>query len=233
VGAAYARCARSAAGGDGETDWDTEEVRRAIERGFGRAMRETPPLAFGDLAEADLEAAERGWWRAVARAALAEADLLARVDFEGFFDRAWWWFGAPRAWHVPEDVRPALRALRAAGVPLAVFSNWDRRLVPLLGELGLGGFFARVVVSSALAAAKPDPAAYRAASAVFERGAPAWRGAPIMVGDRLDHDALPALAAGWGAVWLDRGGAGDAPAGVSRIRTLADLPGCLTTIGVA
>jgi len=233
VGAAYARCARAAAGRADDPGWDSEHVRGAIERGFGRAMRDAPPLAFGDLAEADLETAERGWWRAVARAALAEAELPARIDFESFFDRAWHGFGAARAWRVPEDVRPALRALRGAGVPLAVFSNWDRRLVPLLGELGLDGFFARVVVSSALAAAKPDPAAYRAASAVFERGSPAWRGAPIMVGDRLDHDVVPSLVAGWGAVWLDRAGRGDAPPGVARIRTLAELPRCLTTMGVA
>ena len=44
-----------------------------------------------------------------------------------------------------------------------------------------------------------------------------------MVGDRLDHDVLPALAADWEAVWLDRSGLGHAPDGVLVVRDLHEL----------
>ncbi len=45
----------------------------------------------------------------------------------------------------------------------------------------------------------------------------------MMVGDRLDHDVLPALAAEWEAVWLDRSGLGHAPDGVLVVRDLREL----------
>jgi REG-2-like HAD superfamily hydrolase len=214
VGEAYAEDARAA-----DADLDPQ----AIERGFARAMRAAPPLAFGDLPPGAREAAARGWWRSVAGAALtAGGELPAGFLFETFFDRAWQRFSRPDAWRVPDDVRPGLRALRARGIPLAVFSNWDARLEGLLRSLGLGGYFCRVIVSSDLPAAKPECAAYEAAGRELQTIESA-AGAPIMVGNRLDHDAVPAIAAGWQAVWLDREGAGEAPEGVPTVRDLREL----------
>ena len=187
-------------------------------------MREAPPLTFGAVAPPLRKAAERAWWRAVARTALERAGLQDRVPFDAFFDLAWSWFRRPEAWRVPADVRPGLRALRAAGVPLAVFSNWDGRLPRLLAALGLDGFFARILVSAALPAAKPEPAAYRAAAAALAAGAPAWRGAPLMAGDRPDHDVESALAAGWDAILIDRAGKRPPiPAAAGRVESLVEL----------
>ena len=196
----------------------------AIERGFERAMAAAPPVAFGDRPEAGREAAERAWWRAVAREALeAAGPPPGGFDFERFFDLAWRRFSHPGAWRVPADVRPALRALRVGGVPLAVFSNWDGRLEGVLDGLGLGGFFTAVAVSSRQRAAKPDPAAFAEARATLERHL-ASPDVPTMVGDRLDRDVEPALAAGWRAVWLDRDGRGGAvPEGAARIEDLREL----------
>jgi putative hydrolase of the HAD superfamily len=103
-----------------------------------------------------------------------------------------------------------------------VFSNWDARLPPLLAALGLGGYFCRVIVSVDLAAAKPSQGAYAGAAAQLAKAAGGGP-APRMVGDRLDHDVLPALAAGWEAVWLDRSGRGHAPDGVLVVRDLGEL----------
>lgn len=196
---------------------------REIERGFGRAMRAAPPLAFGHLPPGDRETAARGWWRAVARAAISDAGEAPRDSaFDAFFDRAWERFSRPEAWCLYDDVRPALRALRVRGVPLAVLSNWDGRLPPILAALGLGGYFCRVIVSLDLQAAKPSRDAFAAAArqlaGVDGDGSP-----PMMVGDRLDHDVLPALAAEWEAVWLDRSGLGHAPDGVLVVRDLREL----------
>ena len=224
VGRVYAECAREAGASLDAT---------ALERGFAAAMSAAPPLALGRLAPAQLEAAERAWWRAVALRALEEADAGSGIDFARFFDLAWRRFSAPEAWHVPADVRPALRELRGAGIPLAVFSNWDQRLPPLLEALGLAGFFAHVIFSSALPAAKPDPASFDAARDAMARDLSIVE-PPIMVGDRLDHDVAPALAAGWSAIWLDRRGSdADPPPGASRVRTLAELGEALVGLGVA
>ena len=218
VGEAYAEDARAAG-----TELDPDR----IEAGFARAMADAPPLAFGDRPAAERRVAERAWWRSVARKAVEEAGADEHgLDFDRFFDRAWSRFAEPAAWRVFPDVRPALRAVREAGVPLAVFSNWDGRLPGLLGTLGLSGFFTRVVVSSALRHAKPDPAAFAEARAAI--GEPAEVGIPTMVGDRRDHDVEAALAAGWRAVWLDRRGeGGSAPGGAARIESLEALPGLL------
>ena len=195
----------------------------AIERAFGRSMRAAPPLAFGHLPPRDRETAARGWWRAVARAAIDEAGHAPPdFAFDAFFDRAWDRFARPEAWCLYDDVRPALRALRVRGVPLAVFSNWDARLRPILAALGLGGYFSRVIVSLDLPAAKPSQAAFAAVARKLAESA-GERPPPMMVGDRLDHDVLPALAAEWEAVWLDRSGLGHAPDGVLVVRDLREL----------
>lgn len=214
VGAAYAEDARGAGA-------ELDPV--ALERGFARAMRTAPPLAFGRLPASERFSAARAWWRDTARAALLGAgELPEEFLFERFFDRAWDRFARAAAWRVPPDVRPTLRALRVRGVPLAVFSNWDARLVPLLSDLGLAGYFCRVLVSAELPTAKPDRAAFDAVARELA-GVDGASGSPVMVGDRLDHDVVPALAAGWDAVWLDRRGDGAAPSGVRVIHELREL----------
>jgi len=214
VGEAYAEEAR---------ELGAELDPREIERAFGRAMRAAPPLAFGHLAPHARDTAARGWWRAVARAAVADAgDTPPDFALEAFFDRAWDRFSRPEAWCLYDDVRPALRTLRVRGTPLAVFSNWDARLPPILTALGLGGYFCRVIVSLDLPAAKPSRGAFAAvARQLAEAGGDGPP--PMMVGDRLDHDVLPALAAEWEAVWLDRTGLGHAPDGVLVARDLREL----------
>lgn len=221
VGEVYAEVARRAGAA-----LDPERVETA----FGRTMATAPPLAFGHLPEEERRAAERSWWRAVATAAVAGAGAPPALDPERFFDLAWNRFGGAAAWRVFPDARPALRALREAGRPLVVFSNWDGRLGRLLDELGLGGFFARILVSGRLPAAKPDPAAFAAVEAAIADLPGSGR--PILVGDRIDHDVEPALAAGWGAVWLDRSGAGGSPPeGAARIEDLRQLPEVLAVVG--
>lgn len=197
---------------------------RAIERGLADAMRGAPPLAFGHLAAPDREGAARGWWRAVARAGIADAGAPPDFAFDAFFDRAWDRFSRADAWCLYDDVRPALRALRVRGAALAVFSNWDGRLRPVLAALGVVGYFCRVVVSLDLPAAKPSREAFAAVARRLSDATGAGP-PPLMVGDRLDHDVLPAMAAGWEAVWLDRGGRGQAPDGVRAVGDLRELIG--------
>lgn len=218
VGETYAALAREAG-----FDLDPSVLTEA----FHRELGEAPPLAFGALAAERRRAAERDWWRRLVRAVLADAGAVPppsaqdELAFERFFDLAWARFAEPRAWRVPADVRPALRALRRRRLPLAVLSNWDARLEALLDRLGLGGYFARVLVSGDLPAAKPDPGTF---AAVREDLAGLGAGRPVMVGDRIDHDVKPALEAGWGAIWLDRRErAVQPPAGAGRIGSLREL----------
>lgn len=191
----------------------------ALEAGFRRAFGAAPPLAFGTH---DLTL-ERSWWRRVAEEAITTAGPLpTEFGLDRFFDRAYDWFATERAWRVPADVRPALRKLRRAGFPLAVLSNWDSRLEPLLERLRLDGFFTQVLVSGCLPAAKPGRAAFHAAHRAL--GPLVDHRAPIMVGDQIDHDIQAALDAGWKAIWLDRRGCGgELPEGAERVTDLRDV----------
>lgn len=133
----------------------------AIDRAFPAVLRQAPPLAFPGLDGDSLLQAERSWWGeridAVLQAAGAEAAPTAL--HHALFDR----FADPSLWQVYPDVPAVLRRWHRAGLRLAVVSNFDQRLQPLLQGLGLGELFQRVVVSSSIGAAKPSPLPFRAA----------------------------------------------------------------------
>jgi putative hydrolase of the HAD superfamily len=118
------------------------------------------------------------------------------------------------------DAAPALRRLRAAGLRLVVVSNWDASLHERLAEAGLAALVDGAVASAEAGSAKPDPAIFTRALALA--GVPAhdaWH-----VGDSVEADVAGAGNAGVTPVLLDRDGTTVAPAGVTTIRTLAELP---------
>ena len=100
------------------------------------------------------------------------------------------------------DVIPALDALRAAGLRLAVVSNWDCSLPAVLRDLGLAGRFGAVAVSATAGAAKPDPAIFH--FALEGLGVPPL--AALHCGDLPGNDCAGARRAGVRAVLLDRAG---------------------------
>ena len=82
-------------------------------------------------------------------------------------------------WELYADTVPTLRALRAAGVPVAVVSNIGFDLRVLAGELGFADLVDAFVLSYEVGRTKPDPA-------IFWRACAALRVDPeraLMVGD--------------------------------------------------
>jgi len=150
-------------------------------------------------------------WRELGNFNHARAEWAALVDriFSGlceppsktFFPELYDRFGQPDAWKVFDDVAPALDELAARGIILAVISNWDERLRPLLDKLGLSKYFQTIVVSCEVGFTKPSPV-------IFEHAAKRLGLAPevmLHVGDSLEHDVKGAAAAGFQTRWLDRG----------------------------
>lgn len=128
-------------------------------------------------------------------------------------------------WTAYPDVRPALDALEGR-VRLAVLTNGDpTQQRAKLERLGLTGCFERLLTPTEVGAAKPAPAAFRAACAALGVAA----GRAWYVGDDLAVDAVGATEAGLRGLWLDRHGEGDAavsvPPAVPRIVSLGELPG--------
>jgi putative hydrolase of the HAD superfamily len=123
------------------------------------------------------------------------------------------------------EVADTLTGWRAAGLELAIVSNWDISLHEVLASGPLSGLIEVVVTSAEAGAVKPDPRLFEVA---LERlGVPARLA--LHVGDSFDDDVVGAQAAGIEAVLLGRAGAPDADAararraGVSVIAALDEL----------
>ena len=123
------------------------------------------------------------------------------------------------AWTVFPDAVPTLRRARGAGLAVGILTNGDHAHQTLKLELmGLTDEVDRLVSSSTLSAAKPEPAAFREACALLDVDP----GQTLMVGNSLEHDVHGALAAGLEAVLLDRHDA-HPDAGVTRVRGLDEI----------
>ncbi len=128
------------------------------------------------------------------------------------------------------DVAAALGRLKESHA-LALVTNGAACLQrEKLAASGLGDYFEVVVVSADLGVAKPDAAVFEHALSRLDVDADH----AVMVGDSLSKDVDGALAAGLGAIWVNRGGRAAPPdrAELLEIATLSDLPSALGSGGL-
>ena len=104
----------------------------------------------------------------------------------------------------PEDLYPdaltSIEGLRAAGYRLAIVANQPAARSEELRALGASADV--IAMSEEMGVAKPDLAFFSRALELMGGPAPAD---VAYVGDRVDNDVLPAMAAGLRSVWLRRG----------------------------
>jgi putative hydrolase of the HAD superfamily len=153
------------------------------------------------------------WSRALARQG-ARDDALAEELGERFAAER-------RTRHeVFADAEPVLAELGETHA-LALVTNGAACLQrEKLAASGLAGYFSAIVISADLGVGKPAAAIFQ--HTLAELGCDADRA--VMVGDSHDRDIEGALAAGLGAVWLNRD---RDPQGPREIRTLVALPALL------
>lgn len=147
-------------------------------KGFGHSMRD-----WSDLVDATF------------------AGLVQTPPSQTFFPDLFAEFTKPTAWRIFDDVIPFLERLRATGVRLAVISNWDERLRPLMKALDLASYFEAIVVSIEVGFAKP-------AKQIFETAARQLQLPPgqiLHIGDSVVEDVTGARAAGFSAMLIARG----------------------------
>ena len=162
-------------------------------------------------------------WMDLVRATFS--GLTGRAADPDLFEALWQRFTEPDAWRVFPDVEPCLEALAARGLRVAVVSNWDERLRPLLGRLGLADRFEFVVASAEIGAHKPSRQVFVHAADRLGLPPPAL----MHVGDSCREDLDGARSAGWQALLVDRRGAG----GPDRMASLTELPGRLLMTGIS
>ena len=154
------------------------------------------------------------FWGSVYAIFLRELRLpesLGEVLYETFSD--------PQNYALFADVLPALRELHADGYQMAVVSNFEAWLDPLLDRLGVNGYFPVRVISGVEGIEKPDPAIFRIA---LERAGMSPE-ETVYVGDNPEFDVAPASALGMFPVLIDRRGRHPDHVG-ARIRSMDELP---------
>ena len=168
-----------------------------VERCFRGVFRGMPPLAFPGAAEAELLRLEYAWWRQLVASVFAGTRFN---DFDAFFADLFEYFAYGDSWELFPDTVPALTALRARGLRLAIVSNFDGRLTRICEGLGIGAYFDAIVMSARVGAAKPDPRIFAVALQRLGVGA----AEAVHVGDSLREDVAGARSAGLQATLIRR-----------------------------
>ena len=140
---------------------------------------------------------EKGWWRGLVQKVFEPYTI---PDGETFFDDLYDSFREPESWEIYPDVISTLDQLKEKGVRLAIASNWDERLPPLLDALDLARHFEKKFISFDVGVAKPD-------RRFFQRALDDMRSDPIEtahVGDDPEEDIKGAESAGIRAYLINR-----------------------------
>ena len=174
------------------------------------------------MAAAELPRYEYEWWLAIARQSFAKAGVLDQfADFDQFFPPLFDHFAQADPWVVYPEVPQVLPQWKRQGIELAVISNFDSRLHPVLEALGLADWFRTITISTVVGAAKPEAQVFATALAQYPYApTQAWH-----IGDSWRDDYQGATAAGLTGIWLNREGR-HAPADLPshlEISTLAAL----------
>ncbi len=153
------------------------EVPRVLE-GVSVAMEDLRPLRARDPGW-------RAYWSAVVARATGSGDPAVFEALYSIYARA-------DTWRIADGAEALVVELRERGVKVALVSNWDVRLRPLLGDLGVLQWIDLAVVSAEEGIEKPDVE-------IFARTCARLGVAPdraLMVGDSVPSDVEGARAAG-------------------------------------
>jgi putative hydrolase of the HAD superfamily len=191
-----------------------EEADRGFRLAF--AAEEALDAASGSL-RTD-EARELRRWRSIVAAVFDDVSAAAH---EELFQDLWDHFARPTSWRAFDDAAPTLEALIGRGATIAVGSNFDARLAPIIAELLPMVPAANVFASSTFGHRKPAPEFFAACLAKLGLQEP---GELLIVGDDADNDFFGPRRLGHPALLLDRRARRtDVTDVTDRISSLADL----------
>lgn len=139
-----------------------------------------------------------GWGKMVGTIALASGIAAERLP--AVLDHAWPLHEQRNLWSkVPDGLGPALDAIRARGVKVAIISNSEGMLEGLFRDLGIRDHFDLIVDSGIVGVEKPDPRIFRFALDRFS--IPPERA--LHLGDIYATDIVGARAAGIRCALID------------------------------
>jgi putative hydrolase of the HAD superfamily len=190
----YGRLQRGFAGAGWH--FSPDEIRRAAHREMKHYI------------DRSLLARDRESWLALRHecaGVLADALVEARRDFSLSVDKCTEILGDSIHFKAFPEARRVLEALHARGVEMGVLSNWDYELPRILESLDLKKYFAFVLSSAEVGAAKPSPRVFEKAWQMARTVRPQLRESEcVYIGDHWEKDVEPARRAGWTPCWLVR-----------------------------
>jgi putative hydrolase of the HAD superfamily len=197
---------------------------------FGEAFR----AAWAEWAhEGPFEATEEASFQRLTELDQLVFDRLGYPNLpEAFFRDIDLAFRERSAFFVFPDVVPALDVMQAAGLRLAVVSNWGWHAPELLQTLELARHFEVMSISARVGYQKPHAAIFEHALELLDVE-PAQA---IHVGDDPEADVIGARAVGIEPVLIDRHGRVDRPVGAGTetgaVVVIADFGGLLDLLGL-
>lgn len=170
---------------------------QGLDESFKKVFASTPPLGTDGT---------KGlvWWTQVIQKTFADQGFNPEQfrDFDLFVNELYAVLAEDHAWVLYPDVQPTLAKLKEAGYRLIVFSNFDERLIKVLEDLKVKDYFERIVCSTQIGLAKPDPKAFKKIAEMV-----GLKPQNLMhIGDGFTNDYLAALKADWQALYLNREG---------------------------
>ena len=153
---------------------------------FGTSMKRAAPLRRG-------APDWRAFWQVVVHECTGSDDVAL---LDELIDH----FRMPSAWRVADGARSCCERVRARGMKVAIISNWDHHLRPLLERLGVAAWVDAILVSAEEQFEKPDPRIFQRACARL--GVESH--AAVHVGNDPDDDLAGAKSAGCAALLLGR-----------------------------
>src|SRR5438105_2955608 len=94
--------------------------------------------------------------------------LAAEPPSQTFFHELYDHFAQASSWRIFDDVLQTLDDLASGEIKIALISNWDERLRPLLRALDLAKYFDLIIVSCEVGFAKPSPVIFEIAAEKFQ-----------------------------------------------------------------
>jgi putative hydrolase of the HAD superfamily len=188
------------------------DASRAVFHRFSEAARDV------ELWTTSRERSER-FWKSVYERMLAQLEITP--DDGRLSDVLYATFTDPANYELFDDVEQTLDELEAAGLVLAIVSNFEVWLEELLERLGVRDRFRVRVISGIEGIEKPDRRIFELA---LERLSLDPADA-IYVGDNPEFDVTPARALGMGPVLIDRRDRYPDTEATTRITDLRELPG--------
>jgi putative hydrolase of the HAD superfamily len=187
----YAAAAREIAGFDAPAE--------DYEAAFGRVMDAAMHDVFAPAPPGEIDdALEHRRWQRFSDLLFREMGVLDHRD--ALWQRLFRVFTDRENWIPYKDTFPAIEALRARGLKLAIVSNWSTHITPILHHRGLIEPFDAVIGSCHVGVEKPHPEIFRLAlDALGVDAAEA-----IHVGDNPFADVVGARNAGIRPLLLDR-----------------------------